>query len=58
MNKKITRRIEYAPCMGCTDRHLACHDTCSRYAEYKVHRNEWLKQQHIDTDFDRIGHSD
>ncbi len=23
------------PCFHCSDRHLICHDSCPRYAEYK-----------------------
>ena len=24
-----------SPCMECTERHLACHSSCKRYAEFK-----------------------
>lgn len=24
-----------SPCKGCPDRHIACHDSCEKYAEYK-----------------------
>lgn len=33
-------------CMGCTDRHLACHDKCDRYLKEKEENdkaNEWLR---------------
>lgn len=23
-----------APCFGCTDRHVSCHSTCQKYAEW------------------------
>lgn len=25
-----------APCLGCVDRHLACHDQCSNYQEWQA----------------------
>ena len=29
-----------APCYGCPDRYLGCHDTCEKYKEFKNLRNE------------------
>lgn len=26
---------QLSPCMGCTERHLACHDSCHKYKEWK-----------------------
>lgn len=26
---------QLSPCMKCTDRHLACHDSCPKYKEWK-----------------------
>ena len=34
MNMEVFRVIR-SPCMGCQDRHLACHDSCKEYKEYK-----------------------
>ena len=25
-----------SPCKGCEDRHTACHDTCTKYADWKA----------------------
>ena len=27
---------EIAPCKGCTDRYIACHDNCQRYQAWKA----------------------
>ena len=27
---------QLSPCMGCTERHLACHDGCPKYKEWKA----------------------
>ena len=27
---------QLSPCMGCTERHLACHDSCPKYKEWLV----------------------
>ena len=29
-----------APCKDCPDRHINCHSSCERYAEYKKKNNE------------------
>ncbi len=29
-----------APCKGCTSRHMACHDQCERYKEYRKYLDE------------------
>lgn len=34
-----------APCKNCPDRHLACHDECKKYQEYKEH-NESRKAEY------------
>lgn len=34
------------PCFHCSDRHLICHDSCPRYAEYK----RQLKEQRAYTE--------
>lgn len=26
---------QLSPCKGCTERHLACHDSCPKYKEWK-----------------------
>ena len=26
---------QLSPCMGCTERNLACHDNCEKYKEWK-----------------------
>ncbi|MBO5389411.1 MAG: hypothetical protein J6A59_15010 [Lachnospiraceae bacterium] len=33
-----------APCKGCTDRYLGCHDKCDKYREFKQY-NEELKNK-------------
>jgi Fe-S-cluster-containing dehydrogenase component len=44
--------IDHNPCKGCTERHLACHDSCEKYKEWrdqyqaqekslKAHRSRW-----------------
>jgi len=30
----------YAPCKDCPDRHIKCHASCERYADYKKRANE------------------
>ena len=32
-------KIGDAPCMGCEDRHFACHGQCSKYQEFREERN-------------------
>ena len=31
-----------APCRGCEERYLGCHDQCKRYAAYKKAAEEWV----------------
>lgn len=31
--KAVARKADRKPCLGCTDRHTACHQTCSRFLE-------------------------
>ncbi len=39
------------PCKGCTTRHLACHDSCSGYAEFK-NKRETVKQRRLEENRD------
>ena len=34
---------KYSPCKGCEDRHIGCHSTCEKYAEYAALQNKRLK---------------
>ena len=38
-----------APCKGCSFRHLACHDSCAKYLDWKQKREAYLASQHNDT---------
>ena len=33
-------RIGDAPCMGCEDRHFACHGKCSKYQAFRAERDK------------------
>lgn len=35
-----------APCYKCEDRHIACHDTCSKYILYKQ-KKKLIKDQEV-----------
>ncbi len=37
---------ETAPCKDCPDRHLACHDSCEKYKEWRERHHAQLK--HLD----------
>ena len=37
------QNLRIAPCKDCPDRHLHCHSECEKYAEYKEHCTERLK---------------
>lgn len=41
---------EMVPCMGCADRHTACHDHCAKYSEWKV---EHQKRQAMIKEYNR-----
>lgn len=34
-----------SPCLGCPDRHTACHDTCEKYQAYRQGREELYEQR-------------
>ena len=36
-----------APCQGCTDRHLACHDTAPKYQAYHTEREKMYADKQI-----------
>lgn len=45
-------KLDYnCPCKNCTVRHLACHDSCSGYAEFKAKR-EAVKQRRLEENRD------
>ena len=35
----------HSPCMGCQDRHTACHDKCERHKEWKGEADRQKKAQ-------------
>ena len=39
-----------APCKGCREREIGCHDTCPRYKRFKDARQEVLNRRHRDSD--------
>jgi hypothetical protein len=39
--ERVTR--ELPPCKDCPERHIACHDTCERYKEWKRQIDEQKK---------------
>lgn len=46
-----------APCKGCPDRVLGCHDDCIRYKKYKADMDDWRKEKeefHIDTVLEQL----
>lgn len=43
LSDAVKRKIQ-APCKDCAERHLNCHGSCSKYAEYQeVKKTETLK---------------
>ena len=38
-------KIGDAPCMGCEDRHFACHGQCSKYQEFREERDKQNKEK-------------
>lgn len=36
--------MKVAPCKNCTERHLACHDECEKYKEWKAGENKIKKK--------------
>ena len=43
---------ENAPCKGCSERHIACHDSCDRFKEWKERYH--AQQQHLKENSDRF----
>lgn len=37
--------MKVSPCKDCTDRHLACHDNCDKYIEWKSYLGEMKMKQ-------------
>lgn len=37
-----------SPCLDCEDRHIACHDKCDRYAEYRKQIDKIRNAEHAD----------
>lgn len=42
--------MKTAPCKGCDKRHLACHQSCESYQEYKAYREGYLQSRKVDLD--------
>lgn len=48
--------MRLAPCKGCEDRHLACHATCAKYAEYTAWVKATRKAEIHEKELDRAKH--
>ena len=40
--------MNFKCCIDCTDRHLACHDTCERYLKVKAQHDEEKRKIRVD----------
>ena len=38
------------PCKNCLDRKIACHDSCSKFQEYKIYLNNIKERKKIERD--------
>ena len=38
------------PCRDCQERCVGCHDSCSRYAEYRAERDRLLEEKRLRVD--------
>ena len=40
--------MKMSPCKDCPDRHLACHDECDKYKEWKAYVDDTRRKQKQD----------
>ena len=50
------KKSTYCPCKGCEDRHVGCHASCGKYAEYRVQFDEAAKDKERQRDAKNFRH--